>query len=158
LWLPVVGLEQSYEVSNQGRVRSIKTSRILSQRLTSPGKRRPTGKRYPVVEFRIAGRQKIRRKVHLLVLEAFSGARPSEHVACHSNDNPLDNRLENLRWDTRSGNVIDSVINGCHPQASKTACSNGHEYTPENTYLRSTGRNCRACQRNRQKKYMAGRP
>lgn len=31
--------------------------------------------------------------------------------------------------------------------ARKTHCHRGHEFTPENTYVTSTGRSCRACQR-----------
>lgn len=35
--------------------------------------------------------------------------------------------------------------------SAKTACVNGHEFTPENTYLRAdgSGRDCRACSHNR---------
>lgn len=39
------------------------------------------------------------------------------------------------------------------PRATKTHCVNGHEFTPENTYVRKDGdgkRCCRACRRKRQ--------
>lgn len=45
--------------------------------------------------------------------------------------------------------------------ASKTHCVNGHEFTPENTYLRPPGcgghRDCRACIRARANRYIAKR-
>jgi hypothetical protein len=44
--------------------------------------------------------------------------------------------------------------------ATKTHCKNGHEYTPENTYIRSGKgkggkRDCRACGRERTRRYLA---
>lgn len=48
-----------------------------------------------------------------LVLEAFVGPRGSGMVACHFPDrSTTNNRLDNLRWDTRSGNGRDMVIHG----------------------------------------------
>lgn len=34
-----------------------------------------------------------------------------------------------------------------YANASKTHCKRGHEFTPENTYIKPTGRECRACAR-----------
>ncbi|MGC5078489.1 HNH endonuclease signature motif containing protein [Agrococcus sp. DT81.2] len=89
-------------------------------------------------------------RVHHLVLEAFVGPRPDGMFGCHWNDDPYDNRLENLRWATPSANSLDSVRNRTHAAATRTACPRGHEYTPSNTYVytnrdgRQT-RSCRAC-------------
>jgi len=59
-------------------------------------------------------RDGIQRKVmvHLLVLEAFVGPRPSGMEGCHGNDIKGDNRLENLRWDTPFANWSDRRLNG----------------------------------------------
>lgn len=35
----------------------------------------------------------------------------------------------------------------CAKNGRKTECDNGHEYTPENTYIRQGGRACRECRR-----------
>lgn len=44
---------------------------------------------------------------HRLVLLTFVGPCPAGMEACHTNDNPTDNRLVNLRWDTRLANMAD---------------------------------------------------
>lgn len=44
-------------------------------------------------------------KIHRLVCEAFHGQPPSkDHIVLHLNENPGDNRPENLRWGTRKEN------------------------------------------------------
>jgi hypothetical protein len=50
--------------------------------------------------------------VHHIVLEAFVGPRAPTMDGCHNNGNPSDNRLKNLRWDTRKGNVSDMDLHG----------------------------------------------
>lgn len=162
-WRQVLGYEGSYEVSDCGRVRSVARmvprrnqgtklmpTRILSQRLGGSRKGKENAKRYPMVELRDSNHQRHSYYVHRLVLEAFIGPRPEGLECCHANDIGTDNRLENLRWDTRSANLFDAAANGCHPQGSKRKCPHGHEYTPENTYITKVGgRACRACNRAR---------
>jgi len=46
-------------------------------------------------------------RVHRLVLEAFVGPCPHGCEACHRNNDPSDNRIENLRWDTKQSNLAD---------------------------------------------------
>jgi len=50
--------------------------------------------------------------VHKLVLLAYSGERLSEQVCRHLNGNPLDNRIENLKWGTVKENAQDSIRHG----------------------------------------------
>lgn len=53
------------------------------------------------------------RFVHHLVLEAFVGPRPNGMEGCHFPDrDPANNRLSNLRWDTKKSNYADSVLHG----------------------------------------------
>lgn len=147
-WLPIPGYEGIYEVSDRGRVRSL-------DRLDSRGRRRkgrlrrlimqPSG-HFTVSLCREAEHQGF--LVHHLVLLAFVGPRPDGMEGCHWDDNPANNHLANLRWDTRSANVRDSVRNGTHHMARATHCPQGHEYTPENTYQYPQGnRACRECRR-----------
>lgn len=107
-----MGWEGFYEVSNLGRVRSL-------PRQTSVGVRggavlRPIERAgYHRVRLRAtAGGRSGLRPVHTLVLEAFVGPRPPGAHACHRNDIPHDNRLQNLRWGSPRENYQDKVLNG----------------------------------------------
>lgn len=143
-WKPVVGYEGLYEVSDHGRVRSGKLKGRTLKLWAN------TGGHLRVPLYRDG--QMSMRYIHRLVLEAFRGSCPPGHEACHYDDDPSNNRLENLRWDTRSSNELDKVRNGNHNNAKKTHCPQGHEYTPENTYRRSNGaRMCRTCHRDRER-------
>lgn len=51
---------------------------------------------------------------HVLVLETFICARPTNFQAAHNNGIKLDNRLENLRWATPLENQRDRQIHGTH--------------------------------------------
>lgn len=53
-----------------------------------------------------------RRMVATLVLEAFTGPRPSGFVAAHNNGVCTDNRAVNLRWTTQAGNIADKIRHG----------------------------------------------
>lgn len=52
--------------------------------------------------------------IHRLVLETFVGPCPEGMEVCHNNGNRADNRLENLRWDTRQENIQDAIKHGTH--------------------------------------------
>jgi len=121
-WLPIKGFEGLYEVSDHGRVRSldrilpyqridqysgreITVHRTRKGQLLRPG-RKPSGH----VSVALGRGHSV--DVHILVLEAFVGPCPSEHESLHANDIPDDNRLVNLRWGTRSENLLDAVRNG----------------------------------------------
>lgn len=61
--------------------------------------------------------------VHRLVLEAFIGPCPSGFVCCHNDNNPKNNQISNLRWDTQKSNMADKIRHGTrqsgenHPRA-----------------------------------------
>lgn len=62
------------------------------------------------------GGKSVSRTVGRLILEAFVGPCPAGLECCHFPDsNPLNNRLENLRWDTRTANAQDKVSHGTAP-------------------------------------------
>ena len=52
--------------------------------------------------------------IHRLVRLAFRGPAPKGHEGCHYDGDSLNNRLDNLRWDTRAGNVQDTIRHGRH--------------------------------------------
>lgn len=150
-WLPVVGFESHYEVSNAGQVRSKdrvgQDGRKLKGRLRSPGS---TAMGHRQLGLSVNGKLHYR-YVHRLVLEAFVGPCPDGMECCHSNGNPADNRVENLRWDTPSANTIDAFRHGTRVpvRVKGTHCKRGHEFTGRNVLQPSGGsrRGCRACAR-----------
>lgn len=136
-WRPVPGFP-GYEVSDAGRVRSPR--KVLKPLLGSTG--------YYFVHL-WKGSKLHRRAIHRLVLFAFVGDRPGLD-GCHNSGDKLDNRLSNLRWDTRSANVLDMVRHGTHNNARKTHCLRGHPFTTENTrILPRNRRECISCARER---------
>lgn len=109
-WRPVVGHEGLYEVSDQGRVRTVArwhrtgaTPRLLPVKTLAQaiGGRAENYKR---VMLRAPTRHAY---VHHLVLEAFVGPRPPDMQVCHINDDGFDNRLANLYYGSRDDNEID---------------------------------------------------
>lgn len=74
------------------------------------GERLPTHiNAYGYYAARIKGRCQT---IHPLILEAYVGKRPNSYDACHNNGDKLDNRLENLRWDSRHNNLLDRKTHG----------------------------------------------
>ncbi|WP_408930790.1 NUMOD4 motif-containing HNH endonuclease [Corynebacterium axilliensis] len=155
-WRDIPDWEGFYQVSNLGNVRSLTrtVTRSDGQLRTYQGRNlRPGTNRlgYPIVILRKPGKV-ITAKVHRLVLLAFVGTCPKGQEACHNNGDRGDARLENLRWDTHSNNMLDRRGHGTDHQARKTHCPKGHPYDEENTKVipsRPTARYCRQCHRDR---------
>ena len=158
-WLPVVGYEGLYEVSDQGRVRSLDRwvrardngVRLAEGRLLNAATLRSGHKRVTLSNDTNCKRA----LVHRLVLEAFVGPAPEgKPLALHNNDISDDNRIENLRWGSYHDNQMDRVRNGRDTNKNKTHCPQGHEYTEENTYVDGRGwRACRTCQKQNSDRY-----
>jgi hypothetical protein len=149
-WRPVVGWEGLYEVSNLGQVRSLtrKVSfgrgwRIAEGKVLKQTLIRGTAAYY-VVNLQSPERRNTVTKIHHLVLEAFVCVRPADKEACHGSGGTLDNRVENLRWDTRRENIIDQVRQGRHRNSRKTRCPRGHLLKAPNL-LRRKSRVCKTC-------------
>jgi hypothetical protein len=103
VWQPVLGYEGLYEVSDQGRVRSLRSGKLMKLSVANTG----------YLQLALSG--KPGRKVwhvHRLVLEAFVGPCPNGMEGCHANGTRTDNQLPNLRWDTRKGNMADAMAQG----------------------------------------------
>lgn len=122
IWKDVLGLEQYYEVSNLGNIKSkVRTG------ITNFGERNYGGKvvkpflstvGYPAVNLTYKGYRK-QFHVHKLVLEAFNGKAPEGMEGCHNNGVKTDFYLTNLRWDTRKNNHADKKLHGTHQEGEK---------------------------------------
>ena len=124
-WLPVVGYEHRYEVSNDGRVKT--------------NGKRTDGRKFPEKEvaqniqngyFYVSlyrGRKGKGIAVHRLVLEAFVGHRPTDKECNHKNGNKKDNHVNNLEWLTRSENQNHAIRLGLRPRRTKGAFHKGNK-------------------------------
>lgn len=128
IWKPIDGYE-GYEVSNQGRVRSLDRvveysngkkvlykGQIMRQRCNENG--------YPMVGLRQKGPQK-RFSVHRLVAQAFvENPNPSEFTEVnHKDEIKTNNKADNLEWCSRSYNVnYGTCIQRMVEKQSKAVC------------------------------------
>lgn len=119
-WRPVVGHEGLYEVSDHGRVMSIRrTVTVYSARFAGPCTRRVEPR---ILKESLSGgyarlvlsRDRIKRGVaaHTLVLEAFVGPAPPNHETAHFDGDRGNNMLTNLRWATKADNAKDKIRHG----------------------------------------------
>jgi hypothetical protein len=109
VWRDIPGYEGRYQVSNMGRVRSLDHKvRVVAKGVDtfrrSPGKVLRPG-RCQSGHMSVAIGKGNSRPVHQLVLHAFVGPTPEGHEVLHLNHVPSDNRLEKLRYGTRSENL-----------------------------------------------------
>lgn len=65
--------------------------------------------------------------------------------ACHNNGDASDNRLSNLRWDTRSANQLDKQRHGTDHNSSKTHCPRGHSLVTPNLVRCQAAKGFRIC-------------
>lgn len=121
-WLPVVGWEGYYEVSDLGRVKSLartvpdsrQGSKRVRERFLKPSK-----DPYPkVVLSKFNERNEC--TVHQLVLKAFVGPRPDSMEARHLNGNSKDASLANLTYGTKVQNQGDRVPHETHCRGEKS--------------------------------------
>jgi len=115
-WRDVIGYEGFYQVSDDGRVRSL--WRLLPHAVEA-------GVRKPRIVLKYGrnnqGRLQVtlsrdnvqkRFQVHRLVLAAFTGPCPDGLEGLHKDGNHLDCRISNLKWGTHTENMQDKTRHG----------------------------------------------
>lgn len=103
VWLPVVGFEEYYLISNTGKIFSIRSQREL---IVKPKR---TG--YMDIELNINGKVYYKR-IHRLVAEAFIPNPENKPYINHKDGNKLNNNVTNLEWCTNSENMIHAFQMG----------------------------------------------
>ena len=119
-WKDIPGYEGKYKVSNMGRVKSLERKvpvrnpytgewfeRTVKERILRPGPYCKTGHLSVVL-----GHGEVGKPVHQLVMRAFVGEPPAGMEVRHLNGNPKDNRLSNLKYGTRTENIMDVFWQG----------------------------------------------
>lgn len=109
-WLPVVGFEDSYAVSNLGNVQRTRPAKGATLGKNLKGKINRDG--YVVITLCDAPNPDTYKFAHVLVLEAFVGPRPVGKETRHLNGVPNDNNLDNLVWGTPVENSADMDQHG----------------------------------------------
>jgi hypothetical protein len=108
IWLPAPGFPY-YEVSNQGRVRSLPTGQSGKGHSTNIRILKPRAAEVILTKGGLGGRVV---QVARLMLEAFVSPPPSlTHKTRHLDDNREHNVLSNLTWGTQKDNVQDALRN-----------------------------------------------
>ena len=122
-WAAIPGFDGAYEVSTDGQIRR-------GTDCPENGLRRGTIKKHRVDRFgyaRVTCRRPDGKPVivspHIAVLQAFVGPRPLGYDASHLNGIRLDNRLENLAWETASENHLRKIEHGTIVRGEKHKCS-----------------------------------
>lgn len=96
-WTPVVGYEDLYLVSTNGKVYSIRSHKILAPRKHNAGYLRVTLSRN--------GERKDA-YIHRLMCEAFFGTpNDGRNYVNHLDEDPAHNQITNLEWTTNSNNI-----------------------------------------------------
>ena len=117
-WKPIQEFNGEYEVSNLGRVRSMKryygmVGRIMPQTIQRKG--------YYAVTFHMNNKAYFR-KVHRLVIEAFTPNPDNLPCINHIDGNKLNNHVSNLEWCTYQENMQHAV---------RTGLTHPHQWTDE---------------------------
>lgn len=117
-WLPVVGFEGRYSVSDLGNVMSMNYRGTGMMRLLVPA---ATWDGYVRVCLLKDGKQ-VSKRIHSLVMAAFVGPRPSKHDINHKSGVKTDNSLSNLEYCSSSQNRLHAYKIG----AQVPMCGEAH--------------------------------
>lgn len=100
IWKTIPNYENFYEVSNTGKIRTLRTKKILKTYIINSG--------YECIKFCV-NNTRTSHLIHRLVMLTFYPIENSDTLTVnHKNGNRLDNTLSNLEWATISQNIKHS--------------------------------------------------
>lgn len=124
IWKDIIGFENYYQVSNQGRVKSLKRKGRLKEKIL----KQFDLKKYSAVILSKNSLSKTK-TIHRLVASAFIPNPKNKEQVNHINGIKSDNRVENLEWATASENTQHAFDSGLNDavrfSSSKTGFKNG---------------------------------
>jgi len=120
IWKDIPGYEGEYQASSFGRIKSVERKvksknwytgklfyRTVSERILKPGQYCKSGHVSVVLHKGTNGKP-----VHQLVMRTFVGEPPKGMEVLHINGESTDNRMSNLRYGTRTDNILDVYRQG----------------------------------------------
>ena len=106
IWKPIIGYENLYQVSNLGKIKSLKRNIIL----------KPSHNRKGYLQIILyKNKNKKVGRIHRLVAEAFIPNENNFTDVNHIDGNKHNNKVENLEWCNRSYNLKHAYENGLRP-------------------------------------------
>jgi hypothetical protein len=115
-WRDVEGFEGYYQISNQGRVKSLPRFKRKTERILKPT---PNTTGYLIVGLRKPGEKVRSMLVHRLVLMAFEPLPCYENITVnHKNFDTQDNKISNLEWCTQEENNKHFNDYGVRPEST----------------------------------------
>lgn len=120
VWKDIPGYEGEYQASTLGRIKSLKRTavsknwhtgkpfyRTVPERILKPGRYCKCGHVSVILRKETNGKP-----VHQLVMRTFVGEPPKGMEVLHINGDSTDNRMSNLRYGTRTDNILDVYRQG----------------------------------------------
>lgn len=116
VWLPVVGYEGFYEISNKGRLKTVKKTVRTKSNGRHPRKERILN---PTINQKGYYHTSLHREasvkwftIHRLVAQAFIPNPENKPQVNHIDSTPLNNNVENLEWCTHGENMKHGFLYG----------------------------------------------